>query len=334
MYGEVLSAANPAALLSSVHQSLVHPVMADPGSIAPTTSQVGAKMGVLAQLKLQQVELSESRKASHDGRIQLSAALADMDEKIANYRYDPDPCKHKSWETAETKKIWKQIGWGKDSKWQNIGDHTVTISLPNTPVKECLLSARQRLLAKQEQFVKADQAETKLAGDIAALRAELPRWRQLLFFSSGNGRLLNRHRFACFLVISLVLSSALLYLSSDGSARDPAGTKVDGGGAGSVYGMLRAHCDHVPANSDGAYFDFWTIWVLIMAYCTVSALFVSRALLHDLAQALLERAAGCICLIDFCRCGKTITTQQAGQRCSCCAVGIIICLLSLSCCAL
>jgi hypothetical protein len=334
MYGEVLSAANPAALLRSVHKSLAHPVMADPGSIAPKTSQIGSIMGVLAQLKLQQVKLSESREASHEEQIQLSAKLVDLHEQIANYYFDPDPNKYKSWETAETKKIWKKISgtYGKDSKWQKVGDHTETIALPNTPVKERLLSAQQHLLAKQEQFTKADQAEAKLAREIAALQVELPCWRQFVFFFSGNGRLLNRHRFACFLAIALVLSSVLLYFSSGGSAGDPAGTNVDGGGAGSVYGMLLAHCDHVPLNSGGAYFDFWTIWVLIMAYCAVSALFVSRALLHDLAQALLERAAGCICLI--CSCVKTTTTQQAGQCCSCCAVGILTCLLSLSCCAL
>jgi hypothetical protein len=308
MYGEVLSAANPAALLSSVRKSLVHPVMADPGSIVPKTSQVGAKMGALAQLKSEQGRVSELRKANHDEQSQLPVKVAELDKEIARLELlretDED-----SWETEETRFIWEMIAW--PPVWKKIEDPTVTISSPNTPAKECLLAARHLLVDKREQFEKAGQTETKLARDITALQMELPRWRRLLFFFSGNGRLLNRHRFACFLVIALVLSSALLYLSSDGSTGDPVGSKIDDDSAGSVYGMLRAHCDHVPANGGGAYFDFWTIWVLITAYCAVSALFVSRVLLHDLAQELLDRVAGCICFM--CCCKKPTAIQQAGQ---------------------
>jgi hypothetical protein len=64
MYGEVLSAVDPIALLSSLYKSFVHPVIADPGSMAPKISQVGAKADVLVQLKLQQVKLSALRIAS------------------------------------------------------------------------------------------------------------------------------------------------------------------------------------------------------------------------------------------------------------------------------
>jgi hypothetical protein len=224
MYGEVLSAANPAVLLSNLHKSLVHPVMADPWSIAPKTSQVGAKRDLLVRLKLQQDNLSVLQTASQD-------------EKIA----------------------------------------------------------------------------IQLTRGIAALQTELPRWRRLLFFFSGNGRLLNQFRFACFFVVALVLSSVLLYvLSTGGSTKDPPGSKVvDDAGVGSVYGMLQTHCEHVPANIDGAYFDFWTIWVLIMAYCAVSALFVSRVLLQDLALELLKRFSDCICFICYCQ--ETKSTQPAGQ---------------------
>jgi hypothetical protein len=319
MYGEVLSAASPAALLGSVLKSLVHPVMADPWSIAPKTSQVGAKTDVLVQLKLQRGKLSDLKIARQDeqtlllGQLfgstqhrsllpaELAAIIIIVDKKIANCRYDA--------EDEETKLVWKAIA---EDTWEKIEDPTVTITLPNTPMRECLLSARHTLVDNQEQLKKNDEAEIKLARDIAALRAELPHWRRLLFFFSGNGRLLNQFRFACFLAIALALSSLLLYLSSGGSTADPAGSEIidDDDGVGSVYGMLQRHCDRVPANSDGAYFDFWTIWVLITAYCAVSALFVSRVLLHDLAQELLERAAGCIRFICCCR--KTTTTQPAG----------------------
>jgi hypothetical protein len=308
MYGEVLSAVEPVALLSSLYKSFVHPVIADPGSIAPNISQVGAKAEVLVQLKLQQVKLSALRIASQDEQKLLGAELAELDETIANYHYDATD--HKSWETEETKMVWRQTAYGNTSKWENIEDPTVTISLPNTPAKECLLSAQHLLMDKQRMFKKADEAEIKLAGDTNALRRELPRWRRFLFFLSGNGRLLNQLRFACFLVVVLVLSSLLLYTSSGGSTGEDPGSKLDGGGVGSVYGMLQAHCDHVPANSGGAYFDFLTIWVLLVVYCAVSALFVSRALLHDLVQALFERVAGCIFCI--CCCGKTTTSQPAG----------------------
>jgi hypothetical protein len=305
MYGEVLSAVDPVALLSSLYQSFVHPVTADPGSTAPNISQVGAKADVLVQLKLQQVKLSALRIASQDEQKLLRAELSELDETIANYHYDADD--DESWETEETEVVWRRIGY---SKWEKIEDPTVTISLPNTPAKACLLSARHLLMDKQEQFETADEAEIKLARDTNALQRELPRWRRLLFFLSGNGRLLNQLRFACFLVVVLVLSSLLLYISSGGSTGEDPGSKLDGGGVGSVYGMLQAHCDHVPENIGGAYFDFWTIWVLITVYCAVSALFVSRVLLHDLAQVLLERIAGCICCI--CCCGKTKTSQPAG----------------------
>jgi hypothetical protein len=326
MYGEVLSSASPAALLNGVHKSLVHSVRADPGSIAPKTSQVGAKMNILAQLKSKQVRVLELKKANHDEQSQLFAKLEELDKEIAQMTGESNST------TEETELIWKQIdweGWGISDVWEKIEDPTVTISCPNTPAKERLLAARHLLVEKREQYEKADQAEIKLSKDITALQTELPRWRRLLFFFSGNGRLLNRHRFACFLAIALVLSSVLLHLSSGSSTGDAAGRNVDGGGAGSVYGMLRAHCDHVPANIDGAYFDFWTIWVLITAYCAVSVLLVSRALIQCMVRELLERAADCIWFICCCR--KPTTTQQAGQRCSCCAVGMLICLLSLSC---
>jgi hypothetical protein len=335
MYGEVLSATNPAALLSSLHKSFVHPVLGDPGSIAPMIGQVGAKMGVLVKLQLQLVKLSKAA-PSHDKQAQTTAELADLEDNIAHYYdwIDNDDTLvlegDENWETEETKLIWKKLGrFAK--KWEKIEDPTVIISLPNTPVKECMLSTRQLLVDKQAHFEKADGAKIKLARDIASLQMELPRWRWLLFLLSGNGRLLNKHRFACFLSVALVLSSVLLYLSSGVSTRDPARSKVTDDGIGSVYGMLQAHCDHVPANSDGAYFNFWTIWVLIVAYCAVSALFVSRALLHDLAQELLERVVGCIGFI--CGYRKPATTQEAGQIFIflLCAIGILICLLSLSC---
>jgi hypothetical protein len=340
MYGEVLSAANPAALLSSVRRSLVHPVVADPGSIGPKTSQVGAKMGALAQLKSEEVRVSKLREANQDEQSQLPAKLEELDKQLAQMILDYDDKEVEVveeeeeyevvevveeeeevvnfGETAESLLIWVQTHV---DKWEKIEDPTVTITLPNTPAQECLLAARHLLVDKREQLEKADQAETKLGRDINALQMELPRWRRLLFFFSGNGRLLNRHRFACFLVIALVFSSALLYLSSDGSTGDPAGSKIDDASAGSVYGMLRAHCDHVPTNGAGAYFDFWTIWVLITAYCAVSGLFVSKALLHDLAQAMFGRVFSC----------RPTKTQQTGQRCSCCAAGIRICSLSPSC---
>jgi hypothetical protein len=238
----------------------------------------------------------------------LCSELAELDETIANYHHRG--AYHESWETEETKVVWKKIAHGWESQWEKIEDPSVTIILPNTPAKESLLSARHLLMGKQDQFEKADDAEIKLARYTNALLRELPRWRRFLFFLSGNGRLLNQLRFACFLVVVLVLSSLLLYVSSGGSTGEDPGSNIDGGGVGSVYGMLQAHCDHVPENSGGAYFDFWTIWMLITAYCAVSALFVSRVLLHDLAQELLERVAGCICRI--CCCGKTTTSQPAG----------------------
>jgi hypothetical protein len=288
---------------------------------------VGATAATLAQLKSEQAK-SELRKASHGEQIQLTAEFAELDKKIANYdannigdfwRDDEG----KQYESKETKLIWKKIGDYHDSKWEKIGDPTVTISLPSTPAKECLLAARHLLVDKRERFEKADQARNKLARDITALQTELPRWRRLLFFFSGNGRLLNKHRFICFLSVALVLSCMLLYLSSGNSTEDLAGPNVDDGdGAGSVYGMLLAHCDHVPTNSGGAYFDFWTIWVLITAYCGVSALFVSRILLHDLAQELVERVAGCICFI--CRCGKPTKTRHAGQLLLLCCLNVYL----------
>jgi hypothetical protein len=330
MYGEVLSAANIAVLLSNLHKSLVHPVMADPWSIAPKTSQVGAKKAVLVRLKLQG-KLADLQLASQDEQTLLSAKLAALDGKMSNYDannigdwmadgkcgYDEDMASDSyimptQWQTAESKLIWKQINLHQynNTKWENIKDPTVTITLPNTPAKECLLSARQLLLDKQEQFEKANEAAIQLTRGIAALRTELPRWRRLLFFFSGNGRLLNQFRFACFLVVALALSSLLLFVSFDGSTGDPVGSEIDNDGVGLVYGMLQRHCDRVPANIDGAYFDFWTIWVLITAYCAASALFVSKDLLRNLAQELLEKAAGCMCFICCCR--NTAATEPAG----------------------
>jgi hypothetical protein len=100
MYGEVLSAVDPVALLSNLYKSFVHPVIADPGSMAPNISQVGAKADVLVQLKLQQVKLSALRIASQDEQKLLRAELAELDETIAKYHYDAKDSF--SWDTKET----------------------------------------------------------------------------------------------------------------------------------------------------------------------------------------------------------------------------------------
>jgi hypothetical protein len=147
------------------------------------------------------------------------------------------------------------------------------------------IQAKARL-AFRTKVLKDKLAEAKtevelLHTEATEAKAKLSRLHLVCFYFSGKGLLLNSHRFTCVYTALLGICLLLLNLivSPAGVPQEEEGSVNEEISPSSVYVMLKQHCDYVPANAVDAYFEFWTIWLLIAIYCMASTLFVFRHLL-------------------------------------------------------
>jgi hypothetical protein len=171
-------------------------------------------------------------------------------------------------------------------------------------------------LLRDKLFPEATNEVELLQKEATELKAKFLCLHLMCFYFSGKGLLLNRHRFTCFCMV--ILGVCLLLLNQTVAPAEvpqqEEGSADEEMSPSSAYVMLKQHCDYVPASAVGAYFDFWTIWLLITMYCMASTLFVFRHLLLYVLVHLLQKLWNLLILaLGFVH-GDLLATQSQKKR--------------------